>query len=295
MRYSVGIDIGGTNVKFVLLKNLSILKKIKISTPKSKEKIVKAITGNVKDLTLGISRYKISGIGIGIAGPLDLSRRIVLNSPRLKDLRKYPLADVLKKELKLKIVMDNDSNCFALAEAVLGAGKGYDLVLGVTLGSGIGGGIISKCKGKSKIFRGRSSAGEIGHMVINKEGSKCSCGNYGCFETEASEIFFKKRGLDSITEEKKAKAGNKRAKKLYLEFSKNLGIGLANLVNILDPDIIVIGGGFSKAGSLILNPLKKEIKSRILSDQSKNVKIVLSKLGEFSGAIGAALLIKKYG
>ena len=187
--------------------------------------------------------------------------------------------------------MENDANCFALAEAIIGAGKNSETVIGITLGSGIGGGIVIK----KKIYRGAfGSAGEIGHMVIKSGGFKCSCGSSGCFEKYASEKFFKRKSkLLPLELEKKAKKGDKKAKRIYLEFSQNLGIGLTNIINILDPDIIVIGGSIAKAGSLILNPAKKEVKKRVLSPQSKkSVKIRVAKLGEFSGAIGAALLLK---
>jgi glucokinase len=193
--------------------------------------------------------------------------------------------------------MENDARCFTLAEAMMWAGKGYGIVLGITLGSGIGGGLVmAKIKTKNpkfKIYKGAfGGAGEIGHMVLDFKGPKCSCGSNGCFEKYASEKFIKtKSKLSSIELEERAKNGIGYAKKIYEEFGRNLGVGLANLVNVLDPEIIVIGGGFAKSAFLILEPARKEMKKRILSTESrKNVKIEITKLGDFAGALGSALL-----
>jgi len=291
MKYSLGVDIGRTKINFVLLKNWRVIKRQKVFTPKSKKRIIKTIEGNIKKLIINIPKRDILGIGLGVPGPLNKKGDLVLNPPNLKSLRNCPLAKIIEKDLKLKTRMENDVNCFTLAEAILGAGKNQEIVVGVTLGSGIGGGIVIR----KKIFRGAfGSAGEVGHMTIKSDGFKCSCGNQGCFEEYASEKFFKRKSkLLPLEIEKKAKQGDKKAQKIYREFGQNLGLGLTNIVNILDPDIIVIGGSIAKAGSLILSPAKKEVKKRVLSPQSKKfVKIRVAKLGEFSGAIGAALLLK---
>lgn len=293
MKYSIGVDIGRTKINFVLLKNWRVIKRQKISTPKSKKEVIKKIEDNIKKLIIGILKRDILGIGIGVPGPLNKKGDLVLNPPNLKVLRNCPLARIIGKDLGIKTKMENDVNCFALAEAIKGVGKDSEIVLGITLGSGIGGGIVIK----RKIYRGAfGSAGEVGHMTIKLDGHRCSCGSIGCFEGYASEKFIKKRSkLLPLKLEKRAEKGDKKAKMIYEELGRNLGVGLANLVNILDPEVIVIGGSIAKAGSLILEPAKKEIQKRVLSPQSKKfVKIRLSKLGDFSGAIGAALLLKNY-
>jgi len=208
------------------------------------------------------------------------------------------LAGLVEKELKIKTFMDNDANCFALGEAILGAGKSTETVFGITLGSGVGGGIIQKLKVKSeklkvKIYSGAfGSAGEVGHMCIKFDGFRCSCGNKGCLEEYASERFIKRKTKISPLElEKKAKRGDRNAQEIYRQLGKNLGVGLANIVNILDPEVIVIGGGISKAGEFILKSAKKEMQKRIISPVSKKyVKIKKAGLGDYAGAIGAALL-----
>jgi glucokinase len=145
----------------------------------------------------------------------------------------------------------------------------------------------------NKIYKGSfGSAGEFGHMTIKFDGKKCSCGSIGCFEEYACERFFKREAkICSIEIFEKAKRGEKFALKIFQEFGKNLGRGLANLINILDPEIIVLGGGISKAHKFFLKECQKEIKKRVLSPISKKfVKIKIAKFGDFSGAIGAALL-----
>ena len=297
MKYSIGVDIGATKISFVLLKEFFIIARRKIKTPSRKKEIIKAVEENIKGLISNISKSEISGIGLGVAGPFNKKSDTILNSPNLKMLSNLKLAKIIEKDMGIRAKTENDARCFALAEAMMGAGKGKEIVLGLTIGSGIGGGLIfSKTRSKNhkfKIYKGAfGGACEIGHMVFDLKGPECSCKSNGCFENYASEKFIRRKSkISSIGLEEKAKQGDKKAKKIYEEFGRNLGAGLASLVNILDPELIVIGGGFAKSGALILEPAKKEMKNRILSTNSrKSVKIEITKLGEFAGAIGAALL-----
>jgi glucokinase len=145
----------------------------------------------------------------------------------------------------------------------------------------------------NKIYRGATgSAAEAGHLTIKFDGLKCSCGNSGCLEAYCSENFFKKKGILPPEAVEKAKAGNKFALKIFKDYGKNLGIGLSNIVNLLDPEVIIIGGGISNAHKFFLEETKKETKKRTISLLSKKyVKIKTAKLGELAGAIGAALLV----
>ncbi|MCK4860173.1 MAG: ROK family protein, partial [Candidatus Omnitrophica bacterium] len=187
-----------------------------------------------------------------------------------------------------------DVNCFGIAERLLGAGKGKQNIIGLTLGTGLGGCLILK----GKLFYGsQGSAGEIGHMIIKKGGWKCSCGNNGCLEAYVST-----KGTMRVAKEigckgtipteimNLAKKGDKKAIRVYQIIGEYLGIGLANLVNMLNPDIIIIGGGIANAGKFIFNPARKTMKENVLSPLAKNTKVVKAKLGEDAGAIGAALL-----
>ena len=294
MRYSLGVDIGASKISFALLKGKHCISKDKISTPKKQKDIIEAISNIISRITRHISSEQIKGIGVGVPGPIDKEKESVLNPPNLKALFKFPLKKVLQKKLSFEVKIENDANCFVLGEAVIGAGKGFRKVIGLTLGSGVGGGIVFRtARNQWKIYTGAfGGAGEFGHMTIKFDGLKCSCGNFGCLEAYASAKFFERKSKYSPKEiENQARKGNKKAIALYKEFGKNLGIGIANLVNVLDPEVVVIGGSISKANQLFLKETKKEAKKRILSPYSKRfVKIKIAKLGDFSGAIGAALL-----
>ena len=298
MKYSIGVDLGATKINFILVKNKKVVRQEKVFTPKNRKGVIRALENNIKKIIGNISKSEILGIGIGVAGPLNRRGDLILNPPNLRVLRNCPLAKIIEKDLGIKTVMENDVHCFALAEALLGAGKNAGSVLGITLGSGIGGGLVFKiANGRLKIYKGAfGTAGEVGHMVIKFDGFSCSCGSRGCFEEYASEKFLKRKSkLSPLELEKRAQKGDKKSKMIYQEFGRNLGIGLANLINVFDPEIVVVGGSISKAGSLILEPAEKEIQKRVLSPHSKKfVKIRLSKLGSSAGAVGAALLLENY-
>ncbi len=283
MKYFVGIDVGATKIIFLLLANNKIIKKKKISTPRTKADFLAVVKENLGK--------EVSGVGIGVPALLNLKRKLVLNSPNLPYLNNCPLTQVVKGFLpqKTPVAMDNDANCFALAEACLGAGQNVKVVCGITLGSGIGAGIVLN----RKIYHGaHGSGGEVGHMSIKFDGYQCSCGSFGCFEEYASEKFFQRRKISSRELEVKARAGNKKALQLFIDYGRYLGIGLANIVNVLDPEIIVLGGGTSKTSKFFMRSAQKECARRVISPLAKKyVRIKKAKLGESSGAVGAALLL----
>ncbi len=286
MKYFVGIDVGATKIIFLLLANNKIVKKKKIPTPKTKADFLAVVKEN-----LALETKKISGVGIGIPAQLDLKRKLILSSPNLTYLNNCPLTQLVKGFLseKIPVAMDNDANCFALAEACLGAGQAVNVVCGITLGSGIGAGIVL---GREIYHGAHGSGGEVGHMSIKFDGYKCSCGSFGCFEEYASEKFFKRRRISSKELEIKARAGDKKALQLFIDYGRYLGIGLANIVNVLDPEIIVLGGGTSKTSKFFMKSTQEECARRVISPLAKKyVRIKKAKLGEFSGAVGAALLL----
>lgn len=290
----IGIDIGGSNIKGVLLNNDKIVAKIKIPTrSKTNQKI---IIGQIfKCIQNLINKGKdIKGIGIGVAGPVDINNQIVLNPPNVVGLKNLKLGELIEEKFKIKTVIDNDVHCLALAEAIRGAGKGKNLVVGLGLGTGVGGGIVIN----KKIVYGKSgTAGEMGHMMIDRYGRRCGCGARGCLETYINEKgiqknsreFFGKR-IDSISLRLMARKGNSKAIEVWKITGGYLGLGLANIVDNLNPDIIVIGGGIANAGELLLNSAKKEMRKNVLSPLAKKTPVILSKLGEYAGAIGASLL-----
>jgi len=292
----LGIDIGGTKIIFVLMEGKDVVLAKKVLTPEDKNELLKVLEENIKELK---EKAKVEKIGIGIAGALDKKREKVLFSPNLKYLNNLPLRNILEKKLEIEVSMENDVNCFALAEAVLGAGKNKKIVFGITLGSGVGGGLVIKIQNPKsrtqnyKIFRGAfGGAGEIGHTTIKFNGPECTCGSLGCLEEYTSERFFRKktnRSPQFLFD--RAEEGDKEAKEIFKEYGKYLGIGIANLVNLIDPEIIIIGGGISKAQKYFLKTTEQTAKKNIFSPSSKrNLEIKTSKLEDKAVAIGAALL-----
>lgn len=287
MKNFIAIDIGATKIIFALVKEKKIIKTKKINTPKNKEGLIKVLIENINDLK---GDLKIKGIGIAAAGILDKKREKILNSPNLNYLNNFPLAEVLRKKVQSKVIMENDANCFTLGEAILGAAKDRKRVFGITLGSGVGGGLVID----SKIYQGAfGGAGEIGHSSIKFDGIKCECGNFGCFEEYCGKRFFQRKKVSSKELAKRAEKNDKRAKEIFKEYGRHLGIGIANLVNILEPEIIVIGGGIAKAQKHFLGEAKKEAKKRIISPPARrNLQIKPAKLGERASLFGLVYLLK---
>jgi glucokinase len=300
----IGIDIGGTNIKGVVLSNNKIIARVKIPTrSKTNQKIIlgqifkcieKLVAKSENAGNVGRATSHIAGIGVGVAGPVDFENQKILNPPNVVALKNLELKKIIEEKFKIKTIIDNDVHCLVLAEALLGAGKEKKMVVGLGLGTGVGGGIVID---KKIVYGKTGTAGELGHMTINKYGRKCNCGQKGCLEAyigesgirkTAFEIFGKR--IDTITLYNLARQGNAKAIEIWRETGKYLGIGLANIVDALNPDIIVIGGGISNAGELILNSAKSEMRKNVLSPQAQKTQVIKAKLGEFAGAIGAGLL-----
>ena len=217
----------------------------------------------------------------------------------------------MKKYFDVPIYLENDANCAALAESMFGAAKGYKNSITLTLGTGIGGGIIIN----NKIYKGSNCAGgELGHMSINMDGNSCNCGRRGCFETYASATALKQQAIDAVKNDKDtimykvvngdinriearlvfncAKQNDKLAVRVVDKYVTYLSFGIENLINILQPDVIVIGGGISNAGEYLLEKINDLIKDsyEMARDLDKRTKIELAKLGNDAGIIGAAFL-----
>jgi len=292
---TIGLDIGGSKINGILLdqkKEVINKKKIEVASNKNKEKILAQIFNCIKVLLP--EENLVEGVGVGVPGPINLKQQRVLNPPNLTGLKNSYLSREIENKFKIETVLDNDTSCFSLAESVLGAGKGKRVVIGITLGTGVGGGIIIN----NKIFQGSDdSAGEIGHMIIEKDGRKCSCGNKGCLEAYASgsgivktanQLGIKTNQPEQIL--KLAEQGDKQGLEVYKITGEYLGIALANLVNLINPDMIIIGGGIASAGNLLLDPAIEVMQKNILSPLAKNTEVVPAELGEDAGAIGAGLL-----
>jgi glucokinase len=312
----IGVDLGGTNTKIALIsKETNILGRSTFLTKAYtlKEDLIKKLINEVNGLlrSNGYSINNLTGIGIGLAGLVDYSKGFIFDLTNISGWRKVPLRSILESKLNVPVYLDNDANAICLGEYLYGAGKNSNNLVLVSLGTGIGAGIIIN----GRLYRGSSfSAGEIGHIIINENGPKCGCGSFGCLEAyignsaitrAANEGFKKKRSkilnriikgnIKNLTPQHlslAAKEGDPLSIGIWKDAGRYLGIGLSALVNLLNPDKIVICGGISKAGDFLLAPAIKSLKKFSMDVPGKIVKVLRSKLGDDAGVIGAASLVR---
>jgi glucokinase len=318
MKVAIGIDIGGTNTKYVLANEKGeVLSDHKTPTPavsgESEEKIENLLVNNLreflnkdssKEVISGTSEaVEIVGIGIGVAGLIDRINGKVIKSPNIPSINDVPLREIFAREFSLPVVIENDANLYAFGEKWVGAGKEFDNFVVLTLGTGIGGGLIYK----GELYEGPV---EIGHMAVVPSGRHCTCGSYGCLESYASgravvdrAITSLEKGTESlllqccngnfykITSEiiyQYALDGDSLSREVFREVGQFLGIGIANLINLLRLEAVIIGGGLIGAWDIFIEELKKETTKRAFKPLSSNVKILKSTLAKDAGAIGAA-------
>ncbi len=287
VKYVVGVDLGGTNIKAGLVRNGKILSKVTIKTQANKGE--KAVINNIVKAINSVKTNKVKAVGIGCPGPLNYKTGVILKTPNLP-FRNTHLKTILQKRLKLKVKINNDAKCFVLSEALYGAGKGCNTVVGLTLGTGVGGGIVIN----KKIFYGRLNAGEYGHATINFDGYKSRCGNNGCLETYVNARgILRKAGLKGIRIKSPlelyelANKGNKKAIETFEEIGFYLGVGVTNIILSFDPDIVVLGGNISNSWKFFSKTMKSTIKQRSIL---KGTNVVKSKMKN-GAIIGAASLV----
>lgn len=302
-KFIIGIDLGGTNLKIALLDlKYTVLDKEILGTQKfiKKESLIQAIIDSINKIIENnlLRRVDILGIGLGLPGPVDVSKGLVHFFPNIPGWKEVNLKSILNKKLRLPVFLDNDANLMCLAEYRLGAAKGFKNVVCLTLGTGVGGGIIIE----GNLYRGSNNAsGEIGHMPINEKGPRCNCGGIACLETyignnrltrEARRLFKREISLEELSS--LAKRQNKKAKAIWYKVARHLGIALVGVVNLLNPDCIVIGGGVANVGKILFDKIKEIISNQAMNVQARHVKIFKAKLGDNAGLIGAAMLVKEY-
>ena len=289
----IGIDLGGTKIEGVLLSSDNkIIERKRIHTKQEEgyesiiHRIVKLIK-NIKSISI-----KDCQIGICTPGALDIETGILKNSNTVCLIGK-PIKEDLESELKCSIAIDNDANCFAMAEALLGSGKNYETVFGVIMGTGVGGGLVLN----RKIHHGRLFiAGEWGHQVLYPNGRDCYCNKKGCVETYLSgpslEKEWEKNSNEFLPLKKIIELYDNRPNDNYTkwknEFLSNFGIALSNVINIIDPDVVVLGGGLSNINFLYSEGILS-VQKKIFSNKN-DTPIVSNKLGDSAGVFGAALL-----
>ncbi|MCR4291023.1 MAG: ROK family protein [Candidatus Scalindua sp.] len=298
-------DVGGTNTRMaVVSENGDIVTLLKKSThcKDGMVEMVKFIVSFAEE-TIGkskLSKEEICGMGIGFPGPLNAETGTIYNPPNLNGWDNVPLRVILEKELKVPVAIENDANAAALGEWWKGAGSGTDSLFCITLGTGVGGGIILD----GKVWHGASSiAGEIGHTTVIRDGIKCTCGNIGCLEAYAcsggilkrvNNALLKERdnSLQPLTDLKQVDQmvmqGNEIVLNVIKETGVLLGIATANIVNLLNPEMIVLFGGVTNLGEHLVIPLKEEVKRRAFKKATESLRIELSLLGDNSGILGAA-------
>jgi len=286
--YKLGVDLGGTKTEAILLdESLNVLERKRVLTPKNN---YDEIIENISSLVLEISQ-NLSNFSIGVCTPGAISNQtgLIKNSNTQCLIGKSVKKD-LENKIGKKILIENDANCFAMAEAKMGAAVDYNLVFGVIMGTGVGGGIVID----KKLHSGRTNiAGEWGHHILNRDGNLCYCGKTGCVETYISgpsleKQWTKQTGKSMTLPEILSNINNEIGKKWKNTFLENFGYSLANVIDILDPDVIVMGGGLSNIDFLYTEG-KKSVYDKVFSDLA-DTPILKNKLGDSAGVYGAALL-----
>ena len=320
-RYIIGVDLGGTNIVAGAMPEDGSREVAMRSEPTRADQGAEAVVDRIARMIdtviaetiaeTNAKREDFAGVGIGSPGPLDRELGIVIVTPNL-GWRNFPLRDEVSKRVGLPASLDNDANCATLGEWWCGAAKGARHVIGITIGTGIGGGLILD----GRLFHGASDvAGEIGHATIDSTGRRCKCGNYGCLEAYASGPAIADRArealeggepsilpklvnndLSKITAQlvyDAAKKDDDVARQVVRETANFLGAGVANLLNIFNPDVVVIAGGVTQAGAPLFEPLRAEVRRRAFRPAVESCKIVPGTLRGSAGVVGAVATFKQ--
>jgi len=314
MRHIVGIDLGGTNnVSGCVAEDGSAVHGVQSVQTGAEEgpdavvsRIIAAAEASIAHTRSAVSDLELIGLGVGAPGPLDRRSGVVLLTPNLGWVN-MPLRQRLEEGLGLRTALDNDANCAVLGEWWRGAARGTRNAVGLTIGTGIGGGIIIE----GRLYHGASDiAGEVGHMTIDANGRRCKCGNYGCIEAYASGPNIALRAVEALesgaestlpayvggdlrritaqTVYQAAQAGDELAREVVLDTAKFLGAAVGSLINIFNPEAVVIVGGVTQAGERLFEPLRRETSRRAFKPAVRVCRIVPGELTGVAGLYGAA-------
>ena len=310
---AIGIDIGGTNIKLGLVdeKGRILLRDtFRTKDSSTRDGLIDKLASHIRALS-DEARHrglKLQGVGIGAPGPIDVERGFVYFFPNIPGWKNTPLKALLEKRIRMAVFVENDANAMALGEFRFGAGKGVKDMVALTLGTGLGGGLVVN----GRLYHGpHFSAAEVGHMIVDPKGPLCGCGNRGCIETFVGNGYFvaevrrelKRRPRTALTSLLKggqeltpklvqdaAFKGDAFCKAQWARTGDRLGSFLAGLVNLLNPEKIVIGGGLAQSGPLLFGPVRAAIKKKAFPIASRFVKVVPAQLGPEAGLVGAAAL-----
>ena len=310
---AIGIDIGGTNIRVGLVDDRGrILAQESFLTRlfRGRSRMLAELERRAVPFQAlaRATKRPLAGVGIGAPGAIDVERGFVYFLPNIRGWENTPLKKILERRLRIPVFIDNDANAMALAEHRFGAGRGSENFIGLTLGTGVGGGIVLG----GKLYHGGAySAAEVGHITVNEAGPVCACGNRGCVETYVGNRYFLQEALRRLKKdprgllgrwvkagqgltpeliEKAAKKGDRLSKRLWEDTGVHLGTALAGLVNVLNPERIVVGGGIARAGRLIFGPVERTIQKKAFPIAAASVKVLPATLGTDAGVIGAAAL-----
>ncbi len=306
----VGVDIGGTWIRAGLCNARGeIIQRAKAPTPAREEPEVGL--ERIKSIVREVLTDRVEAIGVGAPGPLDPWRGVIVKAPNLERWKDVHLKDVLEEEFGLPVYVGNDCNVAALAEQHFGAGQGVKNLIYITVSTGIGGGIIVDDR---LLLGGQGFAAEVGHQTIDVNGPRCKCGNIGCLEALASGSAIARRAVELIEKGREtaiaalvggdltkvtaevvneaARRGDELAIELIQQAGFYIGVGIVNLLHLFNPEMVIIGGGVSKAGDLLFEPIRSTVRERAMMDLYwEKTPIVPSTLGDDVGILGAVALV----
>lgn len=311
-KWFIGIDLGGTFIKFAAIDDeRNVTSTFQLPTPQdgSSDTVIGQMLTGTRQLIdeKSISYDQIEAVGIGVPGPLEISAGITHAMPNIPGMERVPLRDLISSQLKKPVFLENDANAAAFGEYLLGAGRDTSSMVLLTLGTGIGGGIVLD----DKVFHGSHEMGaELGHMIVDSGGRQCPCGQRGCLEQYCSatnlskaaqqiisssdvesslkRVLAVKGSIDARDVNAAAKAGDAVAAEIWDQAARYLAIGCVNICRIIDPDRIILAGGMARAGEDLLGPVCSHFTSLRWHLTDQKTRIMLAELGSDAGVIGAA-------
>jgi glucokinase len=304
---AIGVDVGGTKIAAgVVSPEGDILNEVRYPSAGPRERLLSTIARAINEVRDG---FEVGGICLAVPGTVSTAENKIIDAPNLHAIEGVPLKDELEERTGLSTTVENDANAAAWGEFRFGAGSEATHLVFITLGTGVGGGVVSH----GVLLRGAQGAGgELGHITIQATGPRCGCGNHGCLEALASGTAIARRAREVASENpdsalgrlavertvlgedvaELAREGDEAARSVLEETGRWLGIGLAGYVNVFNPEVIAVGGGAARAGDLILEPARKEVRLRAMSPGCDLVEIKPATLGARSGVLGAAALAR---
>ncbi len=317
----IGVDLGGTQLRAAVLRGPNLLSRVSSLTGRnsSPESIIPRVFAAVDEALeqAGATLNQVAGIGVAAPGPMDYETGVIFNPPNLPGWERVPLRDLFTERFHIPIFVENDAHTAGLGEYKFGAGRGCSHMVYLTISTGIGGGVIID----GKIVEGSNgTAGELGHMSIDWRGERCNCGNIGCLEyiasgtsiaRKANEVLHSDEGIELLTFARTllehssgedlhinartvalaAEAGVPLARAIIQNAAEALGAGLVNIIHIFNPEMIILGGGVTQMGSMLMEPALRIVQERAMKVPRESVRIVLAQLGANAGLIGAGALI----